>query len=493
MGEGVRALHCPPSLPPRRRAAAARRAHAHSPLLRSLSQENRLLRDTPFLCEFQFRNELPLPPVGPKLLPLAVDRARLAAYQPFGFLWDRPQDCPFERDLGISLDPLESERFRAPPGGAPPLDPEDEALLASAGVTGGAAGDGGGGGSAFRTRRGPGGDTKSGWLMRTIYLSAQELPTFKAKDEDENARGRSVKERRLAEDGVLLRVPEGTDPRAAQVAAIEAQFEAVRAPPVHARNPLLRPVEVLPVLPDLERCHNAFVQAAFDTDPLVELLPPAAAAAQREALARRAFLKTYVVGREETGAPPEKVIIYFAPSGGASAPPPDEGLPVDFSWIREYNYKTVAEQEGQLPLLVFNLPSTLLHGSSPPSSQHPPAPAAAATAAAAAAPAAAEYVFVERRLDLRRRITRSTNGDQGDAPLPRPATTTLTNRKRRAEEEEAVAVARRAYTHPERERPATPMEEDEEAGGEPLALQDAATVAAEAVANVFGDDDDDAA
>ena len=130
------------------------------------------MRETPFLCEFQFRNELPLPPVGPKMLPVAVDRARVAAYHPFGFLWDKPQECPFERDLGMSLDPLDAERFRVPPGVPPPLDAEDEALLAPA------AGAAAGAGPGFRTAKSKA-DAKAGWLMRTIYLSAQELPTVR--------------------------------------------------------------------------------------------------------------------------------------------------------------------------------------------------------------------------------------------------------------------------------------------------------------------------
>jgi hypothetical protein len=80
LGEGVRGLQ---------RKLARRAVLAHPPRL--LTQENRLLRDTPFLAEFTFRNDLPLPPIGPKFLPIVVDRARLAAYQPFGLLWDKPQ------------------------------------------------------------------------------------------------------------------------------------------------------------------------------------------------------------------------------------------------------------------------------------------------------------------------------------------------------------------------------------------------------------------
>ena len=130
-------------------------------------QENRLLRDTPFLCDFHFRNDLPLPPVGPKLLPVQVDRARITAYQPVGLLWDKPSDAPLEYELALAVDPLDAERYRVPPGGPPVLDPEDEALLVAEPGTGGT-----GGRNAKRAKM----DNNAGWLMRTLYLSDAQLP-----------------------------------------------------------------------------------------------------------------------------------------------------------------------------------------------------------------------------------------------------------------------------------------------------------------------------
>jgi hypothetical protein len=50
------------------------------------------------------------------------------------------------------------------------------------------------------------------------------------------------------------------DERAAQLAAIEASFEAATRPPVHATKPHLTPVEVLPVFPDEERWLSPLVQ-----------------------------------------------------------------------------------------------------------------------------------------------------------------------------------------------------------------------------------------
>jgi hypothetical protein len=155
VGEGVRprsAMH----------VCACARAHA------SAAQDNRLHRDTPFLCDFRFRTPLPPPPVGAKLLPVAVDRGRMAAYRPYNLWWDRPAEMPLELDLGISLDPLDVEEYRVPPGAVPKLHPADEALL-----TGGAANELAGPGRARKPKPAVG---KAGWLMRTLYLSDTQLP-----------------------------------------------------------------------------------------------------------------------------------------------------------------------------------------------------------------------------------------------------------------------------------------------------------------------------
>ncbi len=42
---------------------------------------------------------------------------------------------------------------------------------------------------------------------------------------------------------------ENEDPREARIRQIEAQFAAARAPPVHCKDPSLRPLEILPGVP----------------------------------------------------------------------------------------------------------------------------------------------------------------------------------------------------------------------------------------------------
>ena len=113
---------------------------------------------------------MPLPPVWPKLLPVPVDRARITAFQPVGLTWDRPSEALLEYDLALAVDPLDAERYRVPSGGPPPLEPEDEALLAPEPTAAGSA----------RAAKKAKLDNNAGWLMRTLYLSDAQLPKVRA-------------------------------------------------------------------------------------------------------------------------------------------------------------------------------------------------------------------------------------------------------------------------------------------------------------------------
>lgn len=126
--------------------------------------------------------------------------------------------------------------------------------------------------------------TKVSWLMRTTYISASDNrgAAKQGLPEKQVLQARAA-ERRLAA------VAAGTDlddrelnDREAQVRAIEASFEAARAQPVHSRNPALKPVEVLPVLPDPTAWQHKLLLTTFhDSDPGEEL----AAVVGQEAMA----------------------------------------------------------------------------------------------------------------------------------------------------------------------------------------------------------------
>ena len=101
---------------------------------------------------------------------MPVDRARITAFQPVGLTWDRPSEALLEYDLALAVDPLDAERYRVPSGGPPPLDPDDEALLAPEPTAAGSA----------RAAKKAKLDNNAGWLMRTLYLSDAQLPKVRA-------------------------------------------------------------------------------------------------------------------------------------------------------------------------------------------------------------------------------------------------------------------------------------------------------------------------
>lgn len=407
------------------------------------AQENRLLRDTPFLCDFHFRNDLPLPPVGPKLLPVPVDRARITAYQPVGLLWDKPSDAPLEYELALAVDPLDAERYRVQPGGPPVLEPEDEALLVPEPGTGGTGG---------RTAKKAKMDNNAGWLMRTLYLSDAQLP--KASSADENVHARALKERQLAAEGVFLSVPPGGDAKDAQVAAIEESFNAMQVPPVHPSKPELRPVEVMPILPDFVRWTEVFATASFDHDPLSELAYVAKSQALREAAARGAFMKpmkSFVVDPEaDPDEPPplERFFVYYAPTETTATGGNSMGRSTH-EWVREYTYRTIDNTQGDNQTLALHLSE-----------------------------GAASYTLLRSKFDLRRRVVR---GGGAEAQVSRPSHVSVVARDRTPEEVEAAEQQLHALTHPAFERPPTPVEDE-----------DAAVGAADQIArDIFGDSDDD--
>jgi Paf1 len=77
------------------------------------------------------------------------------------------------------------------------------------------------------------------------------------------------------------------------VAAIEASFAAAREPPAHPTKRHLRPVDVMPVLPDAERWGHAYVHIVSTGHFLSVLDAPGSSEAERVALAARAVLKCY--------------------------------------------------------------------------------------------------------------------------------------------------------------------------------------------------------
>ena len=116
--------------------------------------EDRLRRETPFLCNVKFRNGLPevgsLPctagycfsrkhfsvmmaecsqvPCDPKLLISPLDTEGIAKFQLTTLEQQMRQDIPFDGGSGIQISMLDIDRY-AVPENLPPLHPDDKALL----------------------------------------------------------------------------------------------------------------------------------------------------------------------------------------------------------------------------------------------------------------------------------------------------------------------------------------------------------------------------
>ncbi|KAG2499021.1 hypothetical protein HYH03_003206 [Edaphochlamys debaryana] len=279
------------------------------------------------------------------------------------------------RDLltppNIVISPLDVQRYQVPEQLGPP-DPADAALLkedsrplAIGGSPMPASGDGRHKSFAARSK---GMDMeKCSWLMRTTYISSSDNRGAQKQGLPE----KQVLQARAAERrGTTAEDRELNDP-VAQARAIEASFEAARAPPVHSRNPNLTPVEILPILPDMDAWQQKLLLTTFhDSDPGEELaqvvgqtamaaLPPAkrpsllvghyllkgfthhiSKAGQERELKIMALLVREDVGEmvARTAAQAQAA----AEAGGEATQGPGmqaEDLEGEYQWIKDYNYE----------------------------------------------------------------------------------------------------------------------------------------------------------
>eukprot|EP00854_Cymbomonas_tetramitiformis_P019193 gene19193-22944_t len=300
------------------------------------SQENRLKRQTNFLCRVQFRNDLPQVPVEPKLLAVPTSWQRFIQYRTHSLDVDRTHQLDLEPDQAIPLDMLEAPQY-AVPSVRPRLAPEDEALLS----------DNSGGNLK--------GDNFS-WLMNTQYISDLQLPAQKGVTE------KRYKEMRA--EAAAEAQDQQVDERQSQIEAIEASFVSVRNQPSHKTKPHLKPVEVLEVLPDFDRWPSNLVQVTFDAEPTKDLDDLVSLSeATRSAMESRALIKSFLVPVEE--GEPEKFAAYLLPSeAGLQAietgaldedhdKSVEEQTAVEYKWMREYHYETKPEDANNDNIVFF--------------------------------------------------------------------------------------------------------------------------------------------
>ena len=216
-----------------------------------VTAENRLKRDTAFLCHMQFKNDLPAVPIDWKMLQTRVDRRALAEYSHLSLYDGLRKRGDFSDDLGIPLDPSLMRAYRVPAERAK-MDPEDHDVLMDSAEREGkrARADGASGRASNRPDA-----SDALWLMNTQYISAGNIKARTGLSEKE------MKRRKLATESGN---DSATEVELSQVEQIEASFEAAKKPPVHPTKKGVTAVEVLPVLPDFERMAMDYVRLNFD-------------------------------------------------------------------------------------------------------------------------------------------------------------------------------------------------------------------------------------
>ncbi|GAB4823600.1 hypothetical protein N2152v2_010646 [Parachlorella kessleri] len=309
-------------------------------LIKLPSQPSRLRRETPFICNVRFKNDLPEVPCDPKMLLPPLVPQELAAFHLTSLEREMKRDMLFEPDLGIPISMLDIERYTIPyptPQDKPALHPKDAELLK----------DEEGEGAGFQRSRLRGSAAELSWLLRTKYI------TNEGAEQARRAAAREAAARRAAEEALLGEGMEGA------IAAIERSFDAAQQVPVHPTNPSLQPVEVLPVFPDEELEGRTLVLALFDNDPASELdrlqrLPES----ERQRLAQAAQLKSFAQQRADGKV--DRFVAYLMPkrlrpveAQQQSDAIPAEALQTDYEWVREYDQSIKFDAKDQTYLFRF--------------------------------------------------------------------------------------------------------------------------------------------
>jgi len=311
---------------------------------RDARPEHRLHRETPFICNIRFRNNLPDVPADPRLLVSGAGSDQLSAFCLTDLERNPKWDIHFEPDAGIPVSLLDSQHFAVPAGAPKALDPKDEALLQDQ-RDGPDPGRGTRmtGPSAFLKAKVSDSSLDKGlpWLMCTTYISNDSLTTpSRRKEKPDQTRGGSPS----------VTAPQTIDD---QIKLIEESFrKAQQDVPRHPRNPSLRPVEVLPVLPDFRYWMNNYLLVNFDNDPtedhprLSRLHPN-----QRKVLSERAVFKTFSTGEQNFFGYMVPKDLPKVEDDGCRDVYVDE-LEGEYQWIREYHREKKESEDDKRTFLL---------------------------------------------------------------------------------------------------------------------------------------------
>jgi len=315
-----------------------------------VDETNRLKRETAFLCPMQFRNNLPPPrALDWKLLRRKgslVDDDMMAEHN-VALLYDelRRSTRMFSEDLGINLDPIGSDAFRAARTKGE-IHPDDLILLANDSA------------KDKETKSGTGRKpdvNKAMWLMNTKYISEGGLSLKTGISEKSNLilkRQRELREEEEKLDPTLRDYNKSLSEREKQILAIKKSFEAAEKltleTATHPRNKSLKPISVTSVFPDFKVWPQNFVRLTFDEDPTLDVEGVSDAAENlKEKAMQKALVKPMMV--EDEAGRPDKFIALLLPKDAANA----ENVKIldenenengtEYDWVREYKYAVKTE------------------------------------------------------------------------------------------------------------------------------------------------------
>ncbi|XP_019194433.1 PREDICTED: protein PAF1 homolog [Ipomoea nil] len=358
-----------------------------APLLSGERTENRLKKPTTFLCKLKFRNELPDPTAQPKLMSLRRDKDRFTKYTITSLEKMHKPQLYVEPDLGIPLDLLDLSVYNPPKGERTPLDLEDEALLRDDDPVTPIKKDG------IKRKERPT-DKGVSWLVKTQYISSLSLDSTKQSLTEKQAK-------ELRENKGGHNILENLNNRDRQIQEIKASFEACKSRPVHATNPRLQPLKVLPLFPDFDRYKDQFVVATFDSAPTADAENYSKLdKAIRDKHESRAIMKSYVV-RNSDAAKSDKFLAYMVPSPNELEKDMfDENEDISYAWVREYHWDVRGDDTDDLTTFLV-----------------------------ASGKSDARYMPVPTKLSLRKKRAREGKSNEEVEQFPIPARVTVRNRQ----------------------------------------------------------------
>jgi RNA polymerase II-associated factor 1 len=283
-------------------------------------------KDSRFLCNVRFKNDLPEIPSDPKMLLSQLNLDEIGRFELFqnerDMFGGAAPPLRFPLDMGLSMSALYAEQYDV--YAEDMLAREDVGLLDAVGEAraDGRAHEG-------RKRKGVG---AAPWLMRTKYISSESGGM--ASGSTRKDKGAGVQVAGSAQD---------------QVRQINKSFrDAASEKPVHPLNKSLTPVDVKPLLPDEALEDWQLVLVNFDSDPVENMNLKDPSLGQERKWAQSLHLKT--LKSAEYG----RFAVILAPreSSDAKTYGEDETIPGgaflgDYDWMRTYNETVRVDEKGQ--------------------------------------------------------------------------------------------------------------------------------------------------